>query len=453
MTQRKSLAALVALLQFLALSPVHNVCAACDGFDTTALNKLTYDSSGYEYGADFYLAEGDYIVVDDMESYNDSNNIIWHTWLDGCGDANGIGGNGSGSCVFLTIDPCGPVHGGTQSMAYLYDNRDHGERCGGYSEIDTGYYPPVDWASHGEKVLALWFRGSAGNQSTTMWVVLECHMGNSAMSFYGDNGEDPEDIKVEEWTEWNIKLSDFADGGVDLANVQSISIGFGDWSVPDFAIGTVYFDDIRVYPARCLVKYSPAADFTGDCAVNWQDLEVIAREWLHTGGGYSQGAAADDDLESDYDDCQAWGPDPPDDQTQVRSDLAEVILSWQPGNCIGMKGRHFVYFSTDESCVTTQPVAGTPGWDTPPPAGCYLGYTCPSPGQNNVGILPMWTTYYWRIDEGCADASVCKGQVWSFTTGCDLAVSDLNVDCLVNFEDYTTLAGVWMDQTPPWPPE
>jgi hypothetical protein len=200
------------------------------------------------------------------------------------------------------------------------------------------------------------------------------------------------------------------------------------------------------------VKYSPAADVTGDCAVNRQDLEVIAREWLHTGGGYSQGAA-DPNVGSDYNDCQAWGPDPPDGQTQVRSDLAEVVLCWQPGDCLGMKGRHFVYFSTDESCVTTQPVAPAPGCFTPPPAGCYLGYTYVGTEQNNLGLLPMWTTYYWRIDEGCADGTVCGGQVWSFTTGCDLAVSDLNIDCLVNFEDYTTLAGVWMDQTPPWPPE
>jgi hypothetical protein len=438
---------LLTLLPFLALSLAYNVCAGCDGFDTTALNKLNYDLSGY--GGDSYLAEGDYIVIDDMESYNDSNNIIWHTWLDGCGDANGIGGNGSGSCVYLAIDPCGPVHGGAQSMAYYYDNVDHGERCGGYSEIQAAYGPPADWASHGEKALVLWFRGSADNGTTPMWVVLESYIGQ-AMSFYGDNGEDPEDIKVEEWIEWNIKLSDFADGGVDLTNVTDISIGFGDGIhyVPDETTGIVYFDDIRLYPARCLVKYSPAADFTGDCAVNWQDLEIVARQWLHTGGGYLQGAA-DPNLEGDYEDCQAWGPDPPDGQTQVRSDLAEVVLSWQPGNCLGFKGRHFIYFSSDEGCVTNAPSPSV-GW-TPP--ACYLGQTPIGLETWNIGPLPMWTTYYWRIDEGCMDASVCKGQVWSFTTGCDLAVSDLNTDCLVNLEDYAALAGLWMNQTPPWPPE
>jgi len=450
-TEGKSLAGLLTLLPFLALSLAQNACAGCNGFDTTAVNKLTYDLSGD--GGDFYLAEGDYIVIDDMESYNDSNNRIKDTWMDGCGDPMGTGGNGSASCIALAIDPCGPVHGGAQSMAYSYDNKDYGERCGGYSEIEAGYDPPADWASHGERALVLWFRGSAGNGSTTMWVVLNRYYASAVT--YGDNGEDPQDISKQEWIEWNIKLSDFADGGVSLSNVTDLSIGFGERPgyEPDGATGTVYFDDIRVYPARCLVKYSPAADFTGDCAVNWQDLEIIARQWLHTGGGYLQGAAADPNLQSDYNDCQAWGPDPPDGQTQVRSDLAEMVLSWQPGNCLGSKSRHFVYFSTDESCVTTQPAWPTPGYSTPPPAGCYLGFTNVGDLQKNVGVLPMWTTYYWRTDEICQDASVCKGQPWNFTTGCDLAVSDLNIDCVVNFEDYIMLAGVWMDQTPSWPPE
>lgn len=447
MARKKSLPALLMLLPFLALHLAHNVCPACEGFDKTAVKKLTYDLSGSDYRGDFYLADANYIVVDDMESYNDSTNYIWDTWLHGCGDANGIGGNGTGSCIDLAVDPCAPVHGGVQSMAYYYDNIDYGERCVcGYSEIRAAYDPPADWASHGEKALVLWFRGSAGNGSTNMWVVLESYMGQ-AMTLYGDNGEDPEDIKVEEWIEWNIRLSDFADANVNLAEVASISIGFGDFSVPDFATGMVYFDDIRLYPARCLAEYSPDADVTGDCIVDRQDLEVIARQWLHTGGGYLPGGA-DPNVGSDYNDCQAWGPDPPDGRTQVRSDLAEMILSWQPASCTGSKSRHFMYFSTDEDCVANSPSPSV-GW-TPP--DCYLGQTPIGLETWNIGPLPMWTTYYWRIDELCQDATVCKGQLWSFTTGCDLAVSDLNTDCLVNFKDYAALAGLWMDQTPPWPP-
>jgi hypothetical protein len=430
------------------LSFVHNVCAGCDGFDATAVNKLNYDSSGYEYGGDFYLADGNYIVVDDMESYNDSNNYIWDTWRDG---TNG----GLWSFIELAIDPCGPIHGGNQSMDYAYDNREHGCRCPDYSEAVRWYNPALDWTTHGEKALVLWFHGSAGNGTTPMWVRLKSQNGYSATTFYGDNGEDPEDIKLEQWTEWNIRLSDFADGGVDLANVASISIGFGDWphGEPDGTTGTVYFDDIRLYPARCLAKYSPPADFTGDCAVDWQDLEIIGREWLHTGGGYLPGAA-DSNLESVVP-PEAWNPSPADGDINQAAVDCNMVLEWNEGNCLELGaglGVNVLYFSTDCDLVESQPTIPDAGWNDQP---AYIGsfiYRCDCRQSYDVGPLPLWTTYCWRVDQGCGDGTTVRGDVWTFTTGCVLD-GDTNMDCLVNFLDYAALAEVWMDQTPPWPPE
>ena len=53
------------------------------------------------------------------------------------------------------------------------------------------------------------------------------------------------------WTEWVIDLQAFADQGVDLTNVDTIAIGFGDKNpgAPGQAGGTglVFFDDIRLY--------------------------------------------------------------------------------------------------------------------------------------------------------------------------------------------------------------
>ncbi|MHC4346427.1 MAG: hypothetical protein ACYSUP_17280, partial [Planctomycetota bacterium] len=51
-----------------------------------------------------------------------------------------------------------------------------------------------------------------------------------------------------------------------------------------------------------------------------------------------------------------------------------------------------------------------------------------------------------RIDQGCADATVCRGDVWTFTTGCELIGGDANLDCLVNFVDYAMVAGTWMEE-------
>ncbi len=68
---------------------------------------------------------------------------------------------------------------------------------------------------------------------------------------YHDN---PNAAQIDTWTEWNIDLQVFADQGVNLTNVDKIAIGFGDRN-PDTSgqaggSGTMYFDDIRLYPLR-----------------------------------------------------------------------------------------------------------------------------------------------------------------------------------------------------------
>ncbi len=66
---------------------------------------------------------------------------------------------------------------------------------------------------------------------------------------------------------------------MDLANVTSIAIGFGDGSPPG-GTGIIYFDDIRLYPAECLDD-RPAADFNVDCIVDFKDLKLMAENWLY----------------------------------------------------------------------------------------------------------------------------------------------------------------------------
>ena len=47
------------------------------------------------------------------------------------------------------------------------------------------------------------------------------------------------------WTAWSIDLQAFADQGVNLANVDSITLGL---SSVTGGTGIMYFDDIRLYP-------------------------------------------------------------------------------------------------------------------------------------------------------------------------------------------------------------
>ena len=148
-----------------------------------------------------------------------------------------------------------------------------------------------DWLGMGAKSLVLWFYGTAGNDANKpMYVKLvDGSSNNWKVAYDGDIN----DIRVEDWHEWNIDLQTFANGGVDLSNVKTIMIGFGDGNQtsPDSSTdGTVYFEDVQLYTTRCaLVKrdpdfakvdYAPAGVPAGDCIVDYLDLQEMSNVWL-----------------------------------------------------------------------------------------------------------------------------------------------------------------------------
>ncbi|HBG27985.1 MAG: hypothetical protein A2Y10_17310 [Planctomycetes bacterium GWF2_41_51] len=80
-----------------------------------------------------------------------------------------------------------------------------------------------------------------------------------------------------EWQAWDIDLNDFkaVNPNLNLDKIKKITLGVGPKSGTK---GTMYFDDIRLYPARCMPGLTP--DFTGDCFVDYDDLEILADNWL-----------------------------------------------------------------------------------------------------------------------------------------------------------------------------
>jgi len=181
---------------------------------------------------------GSFIAVDDFESYNDidppdpQSNRIFEAWADGYGIPT------NGALVGNELPPYAEqsiVHSGIQSMPYFYDNGV------GNSEATLTLEYPRDWTEKGVNTLTLWFRGEIFNSSEQMYVVL-----NGSAVVYHDN---PEAVMAIDWTEWRIALQAFADQGINLADVNTIGIGFGDRSNPQAGgSGTMYFDDIRLYP-------------------------------------------------------------------------------------------------------------------------------------------------------------------------------------------------------------
>jgi len=85
--------------------------------------------------------------------------------------------------------------------------------------------------------------GMLSNEAEPMYVAVN---GNAVV--YHDV---PNAALIDTWTEWNIDLKEFADQGINLANVDKIAIGFGDRNNPQPAgSGRMYFDDIRLYRPR-----------------------------------------------------------------------------------------------------------------------------------------------------------------------------------------------------------
>jgi hypothetical protein len=121
--------------------------------------------------------------------------------------------------------------------------------------------------------------GIQSNAPEPMYVAVANSTGQPAV-VYHDN---PNAAQIDTWTEWNIDLKEFQDKGVNLADVNSIAIGFGDRNNPQVGgAGKMYFDDFRLYRSRYIrgMGTPVEADFNGDGIVDDSDLEIMCINWL-----------------------------------------------------------------------------------------------------------------------------------------------------------------------------
>ncbi len=175
-----------------------------------------------------------FLIIDDFEAYNDldpidpDSNRIFLAWLDGF-DNPAI----NGSVVGYANPPFAEqtiVHSGNQSMPMSYNN------AVGKSEATLTLTSNRDWTVNGVNRLTIWYRGETGNSAEALYVAL-----NGSARVDNDNQDA---ATITSWTEWNIDLTRFADQGVNLSNVNSITLGL---SSVTGGTGMMYFDDIRLY--------------------------------------------------------------------------------------------------------------------------------------------------------------------------------------------------------------
>jgi regulation of enolase protein 1 (concanavalin A-like superfamily) len=111
------------------------------------VNTVTYPGDVWSFTTQ------EYAVVDDFESYNDTDNRIYDTWIDGYTNGN------SGSVVGYLQAPFAEqtiLHGGKQSMPLEYNN----VKTPFYSEAQRTFDTTQSWTTNGADTLSVWFRGS-----------------------------------------------------------------------------------------------------------------------------------------------------------------------------------------------------------------------------------------------------------------------------------------------------
>jgi hypothetical protein len=188
-------------------------------------------------GTVWSFSTGDFLLVEDFEDYNDyPPDEIWNTWIDGFGTTTNGSTAGYPDPVFVDGEhyvETVVVHGGDQTMPLFYDNNLK------YSEVTATLVYPTDWTAEGVGNLSLWIRGESDN------AVEQLYVGVNGAAVYND---DPAVVQTTIWTEWIIPLQAFADQGIDLTNVSTVSIGLGDKNnVAVGGSGVIYVDDIRLY--------------------------------------------------------------------------------------------------------------------------------------------------------------------------------------------------------------
>jgi hypothetical protein len=196
----------------------------------------------------------DYALVDDFEKYADSAAML-ASW------------SGGGTGAVLSLVTTGG-HDKPRTMKFDYNN----SSAPLYSEAQIADIDS-NWAVAGVLAIDIWYKGAAGNAAEPMYAAIEDNNSNLVAIVVND---DALAVQATDWQVWRIKLTDFAP--VNLANIKNFYLGFGSRTNPaSGGSGTVYFDDIRLHPTRCIDK--SAGDFNNDCVVDFRDFVIIAENW------------------------------------------------------------------------------------------------------------------------------------------------------------------------------
>ncbi len=246
----------------------------------------------------------EYAAIDNMESYNDDDNRIYDSWIDGWV-------NNTGSQVGYDAAPFVEhmiVHTGRQAMPLQYDNT----AAPFLSEADHTFASAQDWTANGADTLSLYFRGAApaaGDPVERLYVIVKDSAGKSKTIMNPDAAA----TTKTDWQEWRIPLSEFSSAGVKVTAVKAITIGVGNKTSPaKGGAGIVYIDDVRIGrrgssdPGTGVAYYALENDVL-DGSGNGRDGTVFG-DPVYVDGPAGFGKALQFSAAGQYVDLGTWNP-------------------------------------------------------------------------------------------------------------------------------------------------
>jgi len=168
----------------------------------------------------------EFAAIDDFEVYNDEDNRIYDSWIDG------LTTGASGSQVGYDVSPFAEktiVHGGKQAMPLIYDN----SASPFYSEAERTFDSPQNWTVSGADTLSLWMQDAPAG----VYLIVQDSAGKTATATHAAA------TPAGQWAQWTIPFSDLA--GVNMSRVKKLTIGVGSKAAPTpGGAGTLFLDDI-----------------------------------------------------------------------------------------------------------------------------------------------------------------------------------------------------------------
>ena len=211
----------------------------------------------------------DYLLEENFEGYADATalDVVW--------------GLEAGTFCSTDLAETG-AHEGDKAIEFIYLIN-----SGNPDAIYREFTPAESWttATSNIKSLSLWVKGDSGNTAPAtlgLYAKLKDSSGNDSVKI---QHPDADGVALsDDWIEWNIDLASFTDdlgqgGTFSRTIVKRISVGLTE-SGGGTPQGSIYVDDIRLYPSRCVPETGPAADITEDCSVDYDDLSVMGDDWL-----------------------------------------------------------------------------------------------------------------------------------------------------------------------------